>query len=72
MSKAALVPTVVHNDDELLEANAKLTLIGAIVGFVVMVPALPMLKLGGPEWVLGFASIIFVGRGGARVCRRRR
>ena len=61
ISKAALVPTVVHNDDELLEANAKLTLIGAIVGFVVMVPALPMLKLGGPEWVLGFASIIFVG-----------
>ena len=61
ISKAALVPTVVHNDDELLEANAKLTLIGAIVGFVVMVPALPMLKLGGPEWVLGFGSIIFVG-----------
>ena len=61
ISKAALVPTVVNNDDELLEANAKLTLIGAIVGFVVMVPALPMLKLGGPEWVLGFASIIFVG-----------
>jgi Major Facilitator Superfamily len=61
VSKAALVPTVVHNDDELLEANAKLTLIGAIVGFIVMVPAVPMLKLGGPEWVLGFASIVFVG-----------
>jgi hypothetical protein len=61
ISKAALVPTVVHNDDELLEANAKLTLIGAIVGFVAMVPALPMLKLGGPEWVLGFGSIVFVG-----------
>ena len=67
VSKAALVPTVVHNDDELLEANAKLTLIGAIVGFIVMVPALPMLKLGGPEWVLGFASIVFVARDGARV-----
>jgi len=61
VSKAALVPTVVHNDDELLEANAKLTLIGAIVGFIAMVPAVPMLKLGGPEWVLGFASIVFVG-----------
>ena len=60
VSKAALVPTVVRSDEELLEANAKLTLIGAIVGFLAMVPAVPMLKLGGPEYVLGFASIVFV------------
>jgi predicted MFS family arabinose efflux permease len=60
ISKAALVPSVVHNDSELLEANAKLTLIGAIVGFIVMVPAVPLLKLGGPEWVLGLGSIVFV------------
>ncbi len=60
VSKAALVPTVVRSDDELLEANAKLTLVGAIVGFLAMVPAVPMLKLGGPEYVLGFASIVFV------------
>jgi predicted MFS family arabinose efflux permease len=60
VSKAALVPTVVRSDDELLEANAKLTLIGAIVGFLVMVPALPLLQLGGPEWDLALASILFV------------
>lgn len=60
VSKAALVPTVVRSDDELLEANAKLTLIGAIVGFLVMVPALPLLQLGGPGWDLALASILFV------------
>ena len=60
ISKAALVPTVVRTDDELLEANAKLTLIGAIMGFLVMVPALPLLQLGGPEWVLALGSIVFV------------
>jgi hypothetical protein len=60
VSKAALVPTVVRSDEELLEANAKLTLIGAIIGFLAMLPGVPLLKLAGPEYVLGFASIVFV------------
>ena len=38
VSKSALVPVVVRNDTELVEANSKLGLISAIVGAVAVVP----------------------------------
>ncbi len=39
VSKSALVPTVVHSDDELVEANSKLGVISGVVGFLAAVPA---------------------------------
>jgi hypothetical protein len=37
--KSALVPSVVRNDAELVEANSKLGLISGIVGFIAVIPA---------------------------------
>lgn len=39
VSKSALVPTVVHSDSELVEANSKLGVISGVVGFLAAVPA---------------------------------
>jgi hypothetical protein len=39
VSKAALVPTLVKNDDELVSANGKLGLLSGLMGFVAAIPA---------------------------------
>jgi hypothetical protein len=39
VSKQALVPSVVHSDAELVEANSKLGVISGITGFVAIIPA---------------------------------
>ncbi len=59
VAKSALVPTTVRSDDELVEANSKLSLISGVVGFVAAVPGAILLQLGGSEWVLGLASMVF-------------
>ncbi len=61
VAKSALVPSTVRSDEELVEANSKLSLISGVVGFVAAVPGGILLKLGGSEWVLGLASLVFVG-----------
>jgi hypothetical protein len=58
--KSALVPTVVRNDDELVEANSKLGLIAGIVGFIAAVPAL-IIQLAGPQVTVAFSALVFVG-----------
>lgn len=59
VTKSALVPAAVAGEDELVEANAKLSLIGVVVGFVAAVPAL-VLRLAGVAWVLRLAALVFV------------
>jgi MFS family permease len=59
VAKASLVPRLVRDDSELLEANSKLSLITGLVGFVAALPGLLLLQLGA-RWVLGAASIVFV------------
>lgn len=59
IARGAIVPTVVHSDDELVRANAKLTLLSGITTAVAIVPAGILLKLGGPGWVLGLGVIAF-------------
>ncbi len=59
VAKSALVPTAVRGDDELVEANSKLSLISGIVGFLAAVPGAVALRLGGSEWVLGMAAAVF-------------
>ena len=59
VAKSALVPTAVRSDEELVEANSKLSLISGLVGFAAALPGGVLLQLGGSEWVLGLAAIVF-------------
>lgn len=59
VAKAALVPSVVDDPAELVQANAKLTLTSGVMGFVAAGPGLALHQLGG-RWVLGLAGCIFV------------
>lgn len=59
VAKSALVPSAVHSDDELVEANSKLALISGLVGFVAAVPGGLLLRFGGSEWVLALATVVF-------------
>lgn len=58
VAKAALVPSAVSTDDELVEANSKLQLISGIAGVLAGAPA-GLLLLIGPDWVIGFGSVVF-------------
>ncbi len=59
VARSALVPTVVTSDDELVEANSKLTILGGFAGFVGILPAALLLKIWGPGWALGLAVITY-------------
>jgi hypothetical protein len=59
VAKSALVPAVVASDDELVEANAKLTVGSAVVGLLVAIPGVAILKLFDAAAVLRVAAIVF-------------
>ena len=59
ISKSALVPTVVADDGELVEANSKLGLLAGIAGFVVVLPAV-LLKLIDVRITLCFAVLLYI------------
>jgi len=59
VTKSALVPTVVESDEELVQANSRLSLIGVAVGFVAAIPGVPILRLFGAEWVVRLAAAVF-------------
>ena len=58
VARASLVPGLVRDESELVEANSKLLLIGGIVGFAAAGPGLGLYQLG-PGWVLVGAAIVF-------------
>lgn len=58
IARSALVPTVVDDDAELVEANAKLSLLSGVCGFAAAVPGALVLKLFGAEWVLLLAAVV--------------
>jgi hypothetical protein len=58
IARSALVPTVVSDDAELVEANAKLSLLSGVCGFVSAVPGALLLKIGGASWVLVLAALV--------------
>jgi len=60
VSKAALVPSVVRNDEELVEANSKLGLISGLVGTVAVVPAGILQKTVGATGTLLYGGAWFV------------
>jgi len=59
VAKSALVPALVRDEDALVEANSKLTLVSGIVGFAAGLPGAAVLELAGPGWVIGFAMLAF-------------
>jgi MFS family permease len=59
VARVSLVPGLVRDEHQLVEANSKLTLISSLMGFVAAVPGVALLQLG-PEWVLGLAAAVFV------------
>ena len=59
VAKAALVPAVVESDDELVQANSKLTVGGALVGVAAALPGVALLKLFNARAVLWFAAAVF-------------
>ncbi len=58
VARAAVVPAVVSNDLELVEANSKLQLVGGLSGFAAMAPA-GVAFLIGPEWVAAVCAVFF-------------
>ena len=58
VAKASLVPQLVQDEAQLVEANSKLSIITGVVGFVAAVPGVALLQLGA-EWVLALAAIVF-------------
>ncbi len=58
VSKSALVPSVVANDQELVEASSKLGIIAGVVGAVAIVPAALLQKIG-PSATLLFDALLF-------------
>ncbi|MEY2424391.1 MAG: hypothetical protein QOI95_4458 [Acidimicrobiaceae bacterium] len=57
IGKAALVPTVVTDESELVRANSRLSLLSGIIGLAVGAPAAGLVKLFGPESALVLAAI---------------
>lgn len=58
VAKAALVPTVVHSDGELVEANSKLQLLSGLAGFAAGIPGAAMLLIGAGH-VMALAAVAF-------------
>lgn len=59
IAKSAIVPTTVSTDQELVEANSKLSIITGLSGVVAGVPGVILGWIGGPEWIVGFAIVVF-------------
>ena len=60
VARAALVPTTVRNDDELVLANSKLQLLSGLMGFVAAGPGVLALHFGGPQWSVALASGVYL------------
>ncbi len=59
ISKSAVVPGTVRSDEELVEANSKLTVLSALAVVVAVVPGGILLKLGGGGWSVALGAVVF-------------
>jgi len=59
VSKSAMVPAVVRNDTELVEANSKLGLIAGLAGFVAVIPAAGLQVVIGARATLFYSALLF-------------
>lgn len=60
VAKSALVPGLVKEKDDLVEANSKLALLSGVGAFLAAGPGLLLNWLGGSQWVLGAATLVFL------------
>ncbi len=60
VARASLVPEVVRTEDQLVTANARLSLIAGIAAILGQAPALLVRALGGEDWVLRLALVTFL------------
>ena len=60
VAKATLVPSAVQRPEDLVEANSKLAVSGALAGFVIAIPGVAILKLAGAPWVLRVDILVFL------------
>ena len=60
IAKSALVPALVKDDAELVNANSRLALVGVIGAMVGGAPAFVVYQLFGADWSLRTAAVIFV------------
>ncbi len=60
VAKATLVPSAVQRPEDLVEANSKLAVSGALAGFVIAIPGVAILKLSGAAWVLRVDILVFL------------
>lgn len=58
VSKSALVPTVVPEERELVDANSKLGLLSGVIGFVAAVPA-GLIQFVSPNATLALSVVVF-------------
>jgi hypothetical protein len=61
VAKASLVPTVVKSQDELVQANSRLALGGAVIGFAVSLPGIGIMKLISASALLNVAAFVYFG-----------
>ena len=59
ISKSAIVPGTVRSDEELVEANSKLTVLSALAVVVAAVPGGLLLKVGGGGWSVALGAVVF-------------
>jgi len=67
ITKSALVPPTVDDEDELVEANSRLAVLGVVAGFVAAIPGAAVLKIGflGAPWVLRLSAVAFAAAAAA-------
>jgi MFS family permease len=58
VARSALVPSLVDNERDLVQANAKLTLVAGVAGLVVGPIGAGVLQLGA-QWVMLLAAVVF-------------
>ena len=59
VAKSAIVPTVVRSDDELVEANSRLSFLSGIVTFAAAIPGGIAFAVAGSQGVLVLAVVVF-------------
>lgn len=62
VGKAALVPSMTADEDDLASANAKLAVLAGLAGFAISILGVPLLKAGA-SWVLRVDFFVFLAGG---------
>jgi MFS transporter len=61
ITKSALVPSAVDREEDLVDANSRLAVLGVVAGFAIAAPGAVLLKVSflGGDWVLRLAALVF-------------